>query len=104
MMKMLCYLYEKATDELDDVFEYSELAAEYKMLDSDLSKLFHDLAEQEYNHSSRLYNTLTNKSVEMSQRFSDSDMHSCMNTLWHEKNKKIVDKMSQAKACLDSYR
>ena len=97
-MKTMRKLYDQCMEELDGVMEYSKCAMMHSS-DPDISKMYQEMARQEWEHAERLHN----QSKRLSQsKLGTEDIDPRLMELWEEMEACKVDKMGLARACLDN--
>lgn len=97
-MKTMRMLYDQCMEELDGVMEYSKCAMMHTD-DPDISKMYQEMAKQEWDHANKLHN--------QSKRLSESklgteEIDPRLMELWEEMEMCKIDKMALAKASLDN--
>ncbi len=92
-MKIMRKLYDQSMEELDGVIEYSNCATSCRD-NSDLSKMYINMAKQELEHAQMLHN--------MSKKLAESkigeNVDPMLMELWEEMEQAKIDKMALAKA------
>ena len=98
-MKTMRKLYDQCMEELCGVIEYSECSMMQVQHDTELSKMYLNMAKQEMDHAKGLHAA--------SQRLSSSkigveDVDPRLMELWEEMEMEKLKKMAEAKAWLDN--
>lgn len=98
-MKTMRKLYDHAMKELDDVIEYSKLSMMYASSDPELSKLYYNLAKGEMDDARSLHDASKKLA---SSKIGTEDVDPMLMELWEEMESEKIDKMGQARACLEN--
>ena len=101
-MKLIKCLIAQMHDEIEGVKEYSIMALEYRTSRPELARLYHTMAEQEYEH----YNKLHEWAVRIKDEAESSGINfpQKMSNKWEEEHRKCIEDIGEAKVSLNMYR
>jgi rubrerythrin len=100
-MRIIKCLAKQMCGEIESVKKYAINALEYRKSDPELAKLYHELAEIEYDHANRLHEQAVQKIKEIEE--TGTSIPSFMKSKWDEAHGKMIAKAEEAKKFMDMW-
>lgn len=100
-MRIIKCLSKQMCEEIEGVKNYAIDALEYRKSDPELAKLYHDLAETEYDHAIKLHEQAVQKIKEIEE--TDVSIPSFMKSKWDDAHEEMIEKAKEAKTFMDMW-
>lgn len=97
-MKSIKFLSERISEELEDAETYAKSALYNKHLDTEMSRMFAELARQELNHADILHSHAVR--LIKAERDKGIEAPASMQAVWDWQHEKMIDHIAKIKALL----